>query len=288
MHETIADRLRIDRLPPDRTLERLTDVMSLRGKRILIIGGTGPNLGHAIAHRVASLGADVVLAGRDGERTQAAAEGVAALWGVSARGVCGDVTDVEQASRLVTESIALLGGLDVLVHNAGGAFVDGKNRNGPFMSCSREDVDALVQLNLMSVFHVVRPTLAHMVDQGHGRLILVASEGAKVGLPNYAVYAACKAAVLGLVRNLAPEVGERGVSVVSVSPGLMLGDALLERLRGIPADSAEVNHLAAFDRVTLGRCARPDEVASVIAFLASDAAAYVHGTDVSVGGGLSG
>jgi 3-oxoacyl-[acyl-carrier protein] reductase len=124
-----------------------------------------------------------------------------------------------------------------------------------------------------------------MLPQHKGRIISIASEAAKIGMAGNVVYSASKAAVMAFTRNLAHEIGPEGVSIVAVCPGLMIN----ERLLNLWASDATVGRALddSLNRSTIGRAAIPDEIASMVAFLASDAGAYVHGTAVSVGGGLS-
>jgi 3-oxoacyl-[acyl-carrier protein] reductase len=233
------------------------------------------------------MGASIAVVGRNVERLDAVAAELTQRWGVDACAVVADVIDPQSCERMVERVQGRLGGLDVLVHNAGGAMIDGKNRAGPFADAQWDDLDLTVDLNLFGAFNVVRPTLRSMLAGAGGRIVMVASEGAKMGGPNFAVYASSKAAVVGFVRSVAREVTDPRVSIVAVCPGTMLGDALIEKLRTFPADTEEVAHVKAMARITLGRCARPDEVASVVAFAATDVAAAFHGSVISAGGGMS-
>jgi 3-oxoacyl-[acyl-carrier protein] reductase len=148
-------------------------------------------------------------------------------------------------------------------------------------------MESLVRTNLLSVFFVARAALEVMLPRGRGRIINIASEGGKAALPNLAVYGSCKAGVIAFTRLLAREVGGRGITVVGVSPGTMLTDDVVDHLRTIPADDPGNPHAQSFPRVSLERCSLPEEVARVVAFLATDAAGYVHGTTISVSGGMS-
>jgi 3-oxoacyl-[acyl-carrier protein] reductase len=127
-----------------------------------------------------------------------------------------------------------------------------------------------------------------MLARGKGVIINVSSEGSIVVNPTITLYSSCKSAVDGFTRNLAEEVGRRGVRVVGVRPGMMLGDGLLGFIKD-PENHrdglAAMSH--SMQRVSIGRACLPEEVANMIVFLASPAGAYVHGTSVSVGGGMS-
>jgi 3-oxoacyl-[acyl-carrier protein] reductase len=127
-----------------------------------------------------------------------------------------------------------------------------------------------------------------MVGQGSGRIINVASEGGKIALENIVFYNACKSAVIGLTRNLARELGAHGVRVVAVCPGIMAGPEAVKSMRELDDSGSRAQTLlSSISRTSMPRASVPEEVANVIAFLASDAASYVDGTAVSVGGGLA-
>jgi len=135
------------------------------------------------------------------------------------------------------------------------------------------------------VMYMTKAVLEVMLPQGHGRIINISSEGGKMGMVGLAAYNSCKAAIIGFTRNLATEVGPQGVSLVAVCPAIMVTDATLQQ--GHFGSSLDGPMGESFKRSSIGRASLPDEVASVVAFLASDAGAYVHGTAVSVGGGAS-
>jgi NAD(P)-dependent dehydrogenase (short-subunit alcohol dehydrogenase family) len=132
---------------------------------------------------------------------------------------------------------------------------------------------------------MMRATIDVMIPAGSGRIICIASEAARTGLPGSTVYTACKAALIGVTRGLGVDLGPKGISTVCVSPGLMLRQAMLDAFaRGEQfGEALDVS----FQRTSLGRIALMDNVASVIAYLASPAGGHVHGTTVSVSGGIA-
>jgi NAD(P)-dependent dehydrogenase (short-subunit alcohol dehydrogenase family) len=279
----IIERFRLDDLPYDRPTRTTADLLRLDGKVALVTGGGGDGLGHATCHRLAEQGARVGVLDMRADAAAATATEVGERWGVPTCSVQANVGDWAQVVQAVESVQAQLGDVDVLVNNAGGAL----HSNVAFVDVTHDALDAVIRLNLVGVMHCTKAVLPAMLRRGSGRIVNVSSEGAKIGMVRSSVYNSCKAGIISLTQDLAHELGRRGVTVVAVCPGLMVAGRQLELLRG--ATTAErlepLEH--AFRRATIGRCSVPDEVASVIAFLASDAGAYVHGTAVSVGGGIA-
>ena len=203
--------------------------------------------------------------------------------GGSATAVSGDVTDWDGIHEAMVAAAEQLDGIDTLVNNAGGAL----RLHAPFREMTREGIERQVAVNLLGTIFATRAALPHLAASGRGRIVNIASEGGKIGLPNIAVYNACKSAVIGLTRNLAVELADDAVSVVAVCPGIMMGPHAIERFRATSETPSRSTLGIAMERISLGRVSLPEEVANVVAFLASDAGAYVHGTAVSVGGGLA-
>jgi NAD(P)-dependent dehydrogenase (short-subunit alcohol dehydrogenase family) len=144
-------------------------------------------------------------------------------------------------------------------------------------------VDTVVAVNLTGLFNVTQQVVRVMLQQRSGRIVNVSSEGGKTWMKDISVYNACKAGVNGFTRNLAKEVGPLGVSVVAVCPGIMIS----QRLLGAPIWMPGGPLAKQYERVSVGRCSLPDDVAALVAFLASPAGSYIHGTAISVGGGIA-
>jgi 3-oxoacyl-[acyl-carrier protein] reductase len=280
----LISRFRLDRLPFQQIPERLTNLISLEGVRALVTGGGGIGLGQAICHRLAGEGASVAVFDFDSERASEVADDVRQRWGVDAIAVAGSVARWSDAHRAVSETVGALGGLDVLVNSAGGVF---GRQFGPFARLSHQSVATLIERNVLGTIYCTRAALDWMVPAGRGRIINIASEGGKVGMRDIGLYNACKAAVIGLTSSLARELAGSGVSPVAVCPGVMMSAGLLRLLQKDGADAAAQSIESGFARSTIGRASLPEEVANVVAFLASEAGSYVHATAVSVGGGLS-
>ena len=281
----------LERVPWGRVRQTTNDLLRLDGKRAVVTGGGGDGSGNAICHRLAEQGASVAVMDLHADVAAAAAAEVASRWNVETVAVVADVGDTDQVSRGLAGVVERFGGIDLVVNNAGGSGAfgpSGKRISRPtshFAQMEWDEVELIVRVNLMGVFIVTYEALKYMIPAGRGRIINVSSEGGKIGLPGSAVYSSCKSAVIGFTRNLASEIGPLGLSTVAVCPGAMMSPRLVKMLDpGNPMMKLVGDY---FSRITIGRASVPDEVASMIAFLASDAGSYVHGTAVSVGGGMS-
>ena len=256
----------------------------LSGKVALVTGGSS-GLGRAIVHRLAAEGASVVVAGRDQERAEAVAveaAGIAARAGSSAAAfatVLGDVAVVADCERLFAEALARLGRLDILVNSAG-IWIE-----KPITAMSEADYDLLMDVNLKGTYFMCRAAIRHMAPRRAGVIVNIASDSGTHGEPGAAAYAASKAGVIMLTRTLAIDHGPDGVRVCSVSPAIfdtpMLTRAIAE------ADDPEAYASWQADGYPLGRIGQPEELASVVSFLASDEASFVTGRTWTVDGGFT-
>ncbi|BBG02592.1 MULTISPECIES: SDR family NAD(P)-dependent oxidoreductase [Pseudonocardia] len=279
----VVNRFHLDRLPFHQARSSLDELTRLTGTRVVVTGGGGADLGQAVVHRFASLGARVTALDVDLAAARHVAEEAANRWDAEVFALQADVTDWDDVHATVGRAAELMGGLDVVINNAGG----GLKLHGPFSALEPDGMRRLVDLNLVGVLYSTRAALDHMLAQDSGRIITIASEGGKISLDGLAVYNACKSAAIGFTRNLARELRDTGVGVVAVCPGVMVGPHALSRLAG-NGSAASISALEqSFDRLTAGRFSLPEEVANMVAFLAGEAGAYVDGTAVSVGGGLS-
>jgi NAD(P)-dependent dehydrogenase (short-subunit alcohol dehydrogenase family) len=288
--QPVIDRYHLDRIPFGREERSTADLLSLAGRTAIVTGGGGSGLGNRTAHRLAEQGASVAIIDVFSDAAAVAAEAIAERWGVPTLAVTVDVGDVDSVEVGVRAVLAEWGRIDILVNNAGGSGSikqggDKVTNHGTFLDAALDDVYGIVRVNFLGVMHMSRAVLPSMIANGSGRIVNVSSEGGKISVDDLAVYNSSKSAVIGFTRNLARDVGKLGVGVVGVCPGIMVSDRTLNTL------STGVNGLASLDssfpRVTIDRLSLPDEVASVISFLASDAGSYVNGTSVSVGGGLA-
>ena len=243
----------------------------LNGKRALVTGGSR-GIGASIALALANQGADVAITYN--QSAERAAEVVRAIQakGRRAAAVQADSADPSAVMRSVDDAANALGGLDILVNNVGTA------RMGKFVDLSLADIDAILNTNVRATVLASQAAIRRF-ERG-GRIITIGSNAAeRAAFPGLAVYSLSKSALVGLTRHLARELGPQGITVNLVQPGPT--DTELNPDNG--GELAELNR-----RLTaLGRYARPDEVASVTAFLASAAADYMTGAIVTVDGGYN-
>jgi len=282
MARDLLKEIRADLLPTHIKTKRVTELMDLRGKRAIVTGAGGPGLGQACAHRLAGQGAAVAVVDLSEEGAARVAAEVRARWGVETVAVQGNVFDWDQAQRIVRDGRERLGGIDILVNNVGGGPA------GPFARQTKEEIDLAVHMTLVGTLYVTRAVLDVMIPQRSGRIINVSSEGGRIGMKNLVVYNACKSGVIGFTRNLAHEAAAHGIYVLGVCPGIMLHETLKAILR-TPDEypGAWESLMEGFGRVPLGRPSAPEEVANMVAFLAAEAASYMCGVSVSMGGGMA-
>ena len=245
--------------------------MSLYGKVAIVTGGSR-GIGRAICLELAAQGANVMFsyAGNDA----AAQETLAALkeLGVEARCFKGDVTDAQAVKELVDTAVGELGGVHILVNNAG------ITRDGLAMTMKEEDFDSVINTNLKGTFLCMKAVARPMMKARYGRIISLSSVVALRGNPGQANYCASKAGVIGLTKSVARELAGRGITVNAVAPGYIATDMTA----ALPDAARE----AMLSTIPAGRAGTPEDVAAAVAFLASDEAAYITGQVLSVDGGM--
>jgi NAD(P)-dependent dehydrogenase (short-subunit alcohol dehydrogenase family) len=244
-----------------------------------LITGAGTGIGRAIALRLARDGWGVAVNDIEPARAAAVAAEVAAA-GPRSAVVVADVGDGEAARRMVAGAIEALGAVDLLVNNAGVC------RLGSVAEFPEADWRATFRVNVDGVFHCCQAVLPHMLARGRGGIVNLASWSGKAGAAHFGPYCASKFAVIGLTQSLAKEVAAHGIRVNAVCPGIVAGTEMRTR---VDAESRALGRPTSTDRVgwiPMGRLAEPEDVAGVVAFLASDDARYMTGQAVNVTGGL--
>ena len=244
--------------------------MSLSG-RVALVTGASQGIGRTCALRLAKEGATVSVAARNQEKLNELVQEISAAGGKAAAFAL-DVADEEQVKSTVKSAIAQLGKIDILVNNAG------ITRDQLVMRMKRADWDAVLQTNLTSAYLCIQQVIGSMLKQRWGRIVNITSVLGQIGQAGQANYAASKAGLIGLTMAIAREVGSRNITCNAVAPGF-IETAMTAVL------SDEVKQTAV-KQIPLGRVGSPDDVASAVAFLASDEASYITGHVLNVNGGM--
>jgi NAD(P)-dependent dehydrogenase (short-subunit alcohol dehydrogenase family) len=243
--------------------------MRLKDKRV-IVTGAGQGIGRSIALKMAQEGADVVIAEMNPDTGNQTKKEVEAL-GRKALSFPVDVADQKQVRGMVEEVLKIWGKIDILVNNAG------FDRGATLLKVKEEDWDAVLGVHLKGTFNCIQAVAPHMVENGYGKIVNISSVWGKSGAVSEISYSAAKAGIIGLTKSVARELGRYQVNVNVVLPGLILTPTV--------SKMAEKYLNRIIEITPLRRVGKSEEVANVVAFLASDEASFMTGAAVEVSGG---
>jgi 3-oxoacyl-[acyl-carrier protein] reductase len=251
--------------------------LGLSGK-VGIVAAASKGLGKAVAMRFAQEGMKVAICARDASTLNATAQEIARRTGAEVLPIRADVTRYDEIKNLVAETVRRFGGLDVLVTNAGGP------PPGNFFACDDSAWEQAFQLTLMSVVRLCREAIPHMQKRGGGRIINIASVSVKQPIDNLILSNSLRLAVVGLAKSLANELAPMKITVNTVCPGPTQTERMEQLFRAM-GNVEEARRFWTKD-IPMGRMGQPEELADLVAFLASENARYITGTVIQVDGGL--
>lgn len=240
--------------------------------KVVIVTGAAGGIGSAIGQRFASEGARVVITDVNAEGAEATASAIRAQGG-RARAFSADISKREGCQAVIAEVMSREGRIDVLCNNAG------INRRGPLLSLTPEDWDLSFAVNIDAMFHLCQAALPHMIAQGGGAVVNTASQWGLYPAPNHIAYNVTKAAVASFTQNLARDYAPQKIRVNAVCPGEIHTPMLEAGVKRSGRTIADLDKL-----VPYGRIGKPEEVAALVAFLASDEAAFMCGSLVEITG----
>jgi len=245
--------------------------MRLEG-RTAIVTGSARGLGKAIALKLASLGANIVLNDIQSSDSldETAEEFRKANYKVAV--ARGNVRNADDVKAMIATAVETFGSVDILVNNAG------ITRDKPMALMSEEDWDMVLDINLKGAFLCTKFAVKQMIKQKYGHIINIASVAGRYGNQGQANYSASKAGLIGLTKTTAKEFASRGITCNAVAPGI-----IVSKMTDVLPEEVKKKYL---ENIPLGRFGTPEDVAGVVAFLASDDAAYVTGQVIDIDGGL--
>ena len=246
-------------------------MINLKDKKVLITGSSR-GIGAEIAKKMAAFGAEVIInyahSEERAEKVKAEIEGA----GGTAHLLQADVSNFDQAADLIKTAYKKMGGLDVLVNNAG------ITRDKLLMRMKEEDWDQVLDINLKGVFNCTKNAIRYMMKQRHGKIVNLSSVVGLMGNAGQANYSASKAGIVGFTKSVAREVSKRGINVNAVAPGYINTDMTEELPAKVKEDMLK--------NIPLDRFGEVEDVANVILFLVSPLSSYVNGQTINIDGGM--
>jgi 3-oxoacyl-[acyl-carrier protein] reductase len=256
--------------------------LQLKDKRALVTGSSR-GLGFATAHALAREGCAVAINSRDEVKTSAAAKTISTKTSTKVIGLTGDVGDPDVPERLVNEAARFLGGLDILVTNAGGP------PSGPFESFNETAWQKAIDLSLMSHVRLIKAALPYLRQSKAASVLTITSYSVKQPIPNLVLSNSIRAATVGLTKSLALELGREGIRFNSILPAWTSTERIMELMSYRSTHngtSLEAEIARQSEESPLGRMGTPEEFANAAVFLVSPAASYITGVMLTVDGGM--
>ena len=254
--------------------------LGLKGKRAIVMAASR-GLGYASALGLAREGCKLIVCSRDQARIEAAAAAIKKETGAEVKALVADVSSASEAKRLVDAAVSAYGGLEIVVHNAGGPPA------GETLQMTDEQWQKAFEQNLLSFTRIVGAAAPEMKKAGYGRVITIASSSIKQPIPNLALSNALRAGVWGIAKTLSRELAPQGILVNVIAPGRIDTERIAELDQANATKSGksiEDVRKASVGSIPLGRLGRPEELANLVVFLASQAGSYITGQAITVDG----
>ena len=252
----------------------------LKGKRAIVMAASR-GLGYASALGLAREGCHLVVCSRDQARIEAAADTIRKDTGAKVKALVADVSSGSEAQRLVDTAVAEYGGLEIVVHNAGGP------PSGETLAMTDEQWQKAFEQNLLSFTRIVRAAAPEMSKAGYGRVLTIASSSIKQPIPNLALSNALRAGIWGIAKTLSRELAPQNILVNVIAPGRIDTERIAELDQALAqkvGKAVEEVRKASVGNIPLGRLGRPEELANLVVFLASQAGSYITGQAITVDG----
>ena len=246
-------------------------MFDLSGK-VALVTGASRGIGCGIAKTLAKNGAHVVCVSRNESDVQSVADIITAAGGTATAVAC-DISDMDNVSKLIKDTITTHDHLDILVNNAG------VTRDNLLLRMSEDDWNTVLDINLKAVFIAIKAAARTMIKQRHGRIINISSVVGLMGNAGQVNYAASKAGLIGLTKATARELASRGITANCIAPGYVVTD--------MTNDLGDEVQQSLIEQIPLGRIGQVEDIACAVAFLASDEAAYITGQTLTIDGGMA-